>query len=182
MPSDRPTYPELIWISLKMGFLAFGGAAPTLALLEDELAHRRQWTTKEQILESFALCKLLPGSSGPQTVASTGYHLRGLMGGVLMAAAYLFPCALIAVLLTIGVVSFGKDPYVAHALKGVSAAAIGLILAATYRLGLSVLRSATAWTIAVLGLVIAIIWNADAALIVLGGCLAGVALERGKTP
>src|ERR1700752_4399819 len=84
---------------LYIGATAYGGLGTTLALIERELVTKRGMLTPAEVTEALTYTKLLPGSTGPQAVAYLGYKLGGWSGSALATAAFLFPSALLMVLL-----------------------------------------------------------------------------------
>jgi chromate transporter len=178
---DRPSLAALAAISLRIGLVAYGGPATAILLLEHELVDRRKVTTKEGLLQSLTISRALPGSTSPQLLFSTGYHLRGVLGGTIMAATYLIPSFMVAVLLTIGILRFGANPWVAKALRGVAVGAVGLIFAAVVRLGGTILKDPFAWFLAAVGCALSLAFRLEASFLVIGGGLIGWAVRR-KSP
>jgi chromate transporter len=43
------TLPQLAWLFGKLGFIAFGGPAAHIAMVEDEVMRRRRWMTHERL-------------------------------------------------------------------------------------------------------------------------------------
>ena len=106
-PRHPPKVPALTlgWIFLHIGATAYGGLGTTLALIERELVTKRGMLTPADVTEALTYTKLLPGSTGPQAIAYLGYKLGGWSGSALAMAAFLFPSALLMVLLAAGYVA-----------------------------------------------------------------------------
>ena len=90
------------WMFLRIGATAYGGLGTTLALIERELVTKRGMLTPADVTEALTYTKLLPGSTGPQAIAYLGYKLGGWPGSALAMGAFLFPSALLMVLLAAG--------------------------------------------------------------------------------
>src|SRR5512145_2014611 len=131
--SGRPVL-ALGSIFLRIGVVAFGGLGASLALIERELVTKRQWLTAADVTEALTYTKLLPGSTGPQVVAYLGYKLSGWSGSAVATAAFVFPAALMMLVLAAAYVSVTAVPVMRPALNGLTAALVGILLATTYRM------------------------------------------------
>src|SRR4030095_16979316 len=136
-PTHRHRVPALTlgWIFLRIGATAYGGLGTTLALIERELVTQRGLLTPAAVTEALTYTKLLPGSTGPQAIAYLGYKLGGWSGSALAMAAFLFPSALLMVLLAGAHGAHPGAPATWPMVNGLTAGVVGILLATTYRLG-----------------------------------------------
>lgn len=127
--------PILAWVFLKAGATAFGDTGPLLAFIERELIDERGVLTREDVTDALTYDQLLPGSTVVQVTAYLGYELGGWAGAAVAAVTYLLPGTLAMVLLAAGYVAVSTIPAIAPAVQGLTAAAVGMLLATAYRLG-----------------------------------------------
>ncbi len=121
--------PALVWTSLKVGALSYGGGFVIVPLMQHDAVDVNHWMTNTEFLNAVALGQLTPGPV-VQTVGAVGYAAAGLGGGVLAAAVAFLPSFLI--------VGFGgrhfqalrTDPDARAFLDGAGPAAIGAIFGA----------------------------------------------------
>jgi len=176
----RPTplhgLPTLGYIFLRIGAVAFGGLGASLALIERELVTKRQWLTAADMTEALTYTKLLPGSTGPQVVAYLGYKLGGWPGSAVAMAAFLFPAALMTLVLAVGYVTVTALPMLYPAMHGLMAAIVGLLLATTYRLGKANIPDRLTLGIALASVVAGVVLGVSAVVIVVTAGLLGVCL------
>ena len=163
-------------IFLRIGAVAFGGLGASLALIERELVSRRQWLTAADMTEALTYTKLLPGSTGLQVVAYVGYKLGGWPGSAVATAAFLFPAALMTLVLAIAYVTVTTLPALQFAINGLTAAIIGLLLATTYRLGKANIADRVTLGIALASVVAGAILGVSAAVTVVAAGLLGLCL------
>jgi chromate transporter len=163
-------------IFLQIGATAFGGLGSTLALVERELVTKRQWLTAADVTEALTYTKLLPGSTGPQVVAYLGYKLGGWSGSAVATAAFVFPSALMMLVLAVAYVSVSAVPAMRPAMNGLTAAIVGLLLATTYRLGKANIADRLTLGLALVSIIAGAVLGISAALIVVASGLAGVCL------
>ncbi len=178
-PSQPPTGVPLLalgHIFLRIGATAFGGLGTSLALIERELVTKRQWLTAADVTEALTYTKLLPGSTGPQVVAYLGYKLGGWSGSAVATAAFVFPAALMMLVLAGTYVAVTTLPALHPAVNGLTAAVVGLLLATTYRLGQANIADRATLGIALASVVAGAVLGVSAALIVVAAGLLGVCL------
>ena len=163
-------------IFLRIGTTAFGGLGTTLALVERELVTKRQWLTAADVTEALTYTKLLPGSTGPQVVSYLGYKLGGWSGSAVATTAFVFPSAVIMLVLAAAYVSVTTVPAIRPAINGLAAAVVGILLATTYRLGKANIPDRITLGIALASSVAGAVLGISAAVIVVAAGLLGVGL------
>jgi len=161
---------------LRIGATAFGGLGTTLALIERELVTKRGMLTPADVTEALTYTKLLPGSTGPQAISYLGYKLGGWSGSALATAAFLFPSALLMVLLAGAYVATTALPAIGPSVNGLTAGVVGILLATTYRLGKPNIKEPLTWGIAVVAFAVGALLDISAALIVVAAGLLGMIL------
>jgi chromate transporter len=156
--------------------MAFGGLGAALALVERELVDKRQWLTAADVTEALTYTKLLPGSTVVQVVSYLGYKLGGWLGSAVATAAFVFPSALLMLVLAAAYVSVSTVPAMRPAINGVTAAVVGILLATTYRLGKANIADRITLGIALASIVAGTVLGISAALIVMAAGLLGICL------
>ena len=143
---DPSTLLDLFLLCLRTGGLLFGGGYVMIPLLQDAVVDRFGWLSKDQFLDGVALGQSTPG---PIVITATfiGYGAAGLAGAAVATVAIFLPAFFFAVLTSKFIRVFGEVPPVRAALKGIGAAVVGTILAATARLAESAFPDA--WAVAI---------------------------------
>jgi chromate transporter len=161
----------LAWVCLRTGLLLFGGGLVLVPLLAPEVVGRG-WLTEAQFLDGVALGQATPG---PITMTATfvGFAVGGWVGAVVATAGIFLP-SFVAVLAGSGpfLRRFRERPAVAAFVEGITAAALGAILAAAALLAEEGLDGPVRIAIFAAALV-AILLRAPVALVVLAGALLG---------
>ena len=110
---------EIAVAFLRLGFVAFGGAAAHIALMEEEFVRRRGWLSREEFVDRVGAVNLLPGPSSTEMAIYLG-HLRGGKPGLLIAgAAFILPAAFMMLAMAWAYVRYGALPQIAGLLWGV---------------------------------------------------------------
>jgi chromate transporter len=175
-PPDGLSLLMLGQIFLRIGAMAFGGLGAALALVERELVDKRQWLTAADVTEALTYTKLLPGSTVVQVVSYLGYKLGGWSGSAVATAAFVFPSALLMLVLAAAYVSVSSVPAMRPAINGLTAAVVGILLATTYRLGKANIADRITLGIALASIVAGTVLGISAALIVMAAGLLGICL------
>ena len=132
---------EIAWEFLRLGFIAFGGPAAHIALMEEEFVRRRNWVTRERFLDLVGAVSLLPGPSSTELAIYLGQIRGGLLGLIVAGAAFILPAAILVVGLAWAYVRFGAVPQVAGLLVAVKPVVVVLIAQAIWVLGKAALRT-----------------------------------------
>jgi chromate transporter len=127
--SVRSIFLEFLFI----GATSFGGGV--VAYLRDGLVTKRRWVDDQEFVEYLAISQTLPGLNATNMAVLVGDRLRGMRGALAALFAICLPGALLMMIVGAAYQAHGGKPMVIAALKGVAAAAIGLILATTIQLG-----------------------------------------------
>jgi chromate transporter len=117
---------------LLIGATSFGGAV--VAYLRSGLVDKRQWIDDAEFVEYLAISQSLPGLNATNMAVLVGDRLRGFRGAFAALVAICLPGATLMLIAGMLYQSHGDKPMITAMLKGVAAAAVGLILATTVQL------------------------------------------------
>ena len=171
---------QLWWQFIRIGVAAFGGLGVTLSLIERYLVNDRRVLTAHDVAESLTYTKLLPGSTGVQVVAYLGYRLGGWPGAALSTSAFLLPAFLLMLVLSIlyeEMTALLADS-AAPALKGLTAAVTGILVATIYRLAKPTITTLTGGVVAVAACAFGIVLRINPAWIVLAAGILGILMPQ----
>src|SRR3974390_745385 len=89
----RGSLAELAKEFLRLGFVAFGGPAAHIAMMEERFVRRLSWLSRERFLDLLGAVNLLPGPSSTELAIYLGEIRGGLAGLVGAGAGFIFPGA-----------------------------------------------------------------------------------------
>ena len=125
---------------LRIGCFMFGGGAAMLPLLQTELVERRQWLTKEKLMDYYSIAQSTPGIIAVNVATFTGYGRAGVWGAIVATLA-LITVPVIVILLLANVLSLYMDNvYVEKAFTGVRFVIVALIGEAVYKMWKTAVR------------------------------------------
>ena len=110
---------------LIIGATSFGGVVP---YLRGSLVTKRHWVDDKEFVEMLSISQSLPGLNATNMAILVGEKLRGALGSVAAIIGICLPGAALMYIVGIFYHIHGDHIWVTAALKGVAAAAVGLIL------------------------------------------------------
>ena len=128
---------ELFVAFAKMSLAGFGGV---LVFARCAIVDKHRWMSADEFNETFALCHFLPGPNIVNLSVVFGARIRGVAGSIAAFSGLLGPPFLIVTALAMIYARYGDVPVLRRILDGVSCAAVGLLLAVTWRMMLPLVR------------------------------------------
>ena len=119
---------------LKLGTIGFGGPVGLVGYMQRDLVERHHWIDDEEYKLGLALAQIMPGPLAAQLAIAIGYFAHGVLGATLVGLAFVLPSFLMVLTLSALYVAFGGLWWMQAVFYGVSAAVIGIIAIAAYKL------------------------------------------------
>jgi chromate transporter len=130
----RGTLWQLTAYFLKLGTIGFGGPVALVGYMQRDLVERHHWIDDEEYKLGLALAQIMPGPLAAQLAMAIGYFAHGVLGATLVGLAFVLPSFLMVLGLSALYVAFGGLWWMQAVFYGVSAAVIGIIAIAAYKL------------------------------------------------
>ena len=131
--SERVTLGQIFWVFARIGATSFGGGV--VAYLQHSLVEKEKWLTADEFMGDLEIAQTLPGLNSTNMSGIVGRKLRGPLGAVAALLGMILPGAAIVMALGFAYVRFRHNPNIALALAGVAAAAVGVLLHVTLKIG-----------------------------------------------
>lgn len=167
---------EVLTLFLRLGTISFGGPAAHIALMEQEVVHKRGWLTHEHFLDLLAATNLVPGPNATEMAIHIGYVRAGWLGLVVAGVAFILPAFAISLALAIAYVRFRTLPEAGAVLGGITPVVVAIVAAATYRLGRAAIKSRITLALFLVSLV-AVAFGVNEVALLLAMGVAGVVLS-----
>ena len=119
---------------LKLGTIGFGGPVALVGYMQRDLVERRGWIDDDEYKLGLALAQIMPGPLAAQLAIAIGYFRHGVLGATLVGLAFVLPSFLMVLALSALYVAFGGLWWMQALFYGVSAAVIGIVAIAGYKL------------------------------------------------
>ena len=112
---------------------AFGGPQGHMGMLLKTFVHKRKYLTKEELIEYYSFCSLLPGASSTQLIGLIGYKRGGLLLSVITLLIWIFPACLLMGSFSFLLTSFHHQDLATTIFKFIQPMAIGFLAYAAFK-------------------------------------------------
>lgn len=132
-PSQKVSSTDIFITFLIIGATSFGGGV--VAYLRNALVTKKKWLDDSHFLELMSISNTLPGLNATNMSILAGDRVGGTIGSI---AAMVGMCLPGFIFMTVAGILYGEHgdrPLVTAALRGVAAAAVGLIGATWFQIG-----------------------------------------------
>jgi len=177
---QRGSLAEVAREFLRLGFVAYGGPAAHVAMMEEDFVRRRAWVTRERFLDLLGAVSLLPGPSSTELAIYLGEIRAGVAGLIVAGACFILPAAFLVVALAWAYMKFGTLPQVSGLLFGIKPVVVALVAQAVWNLGKTALRTLPLVVLAFAVIVLAIL-GVHALVLLLGAGFLWLAIREGKS-
>ena len=119
----------------KIGIFTLGGGYAMIPLIEEEVVNKKQWVSKDEMLDLIAIAQSCPGVFAINIATFIGYKLNKTRGAIATTIGTALPSFLIILLIAIFFHQFEDNKIVAAMFKGIRPAVVALIAVPTFNLG-----------------------------------------------
>jgi chromate transporter len=168
---------EIASAFLRLGFVAFGGAAAHIAMMQQEFVERRKWLSREDFVDRVGAVSLLPGPSSTELAIYLGELRGGLLGLLISGCSFILPSAFLVGALAWIYQRYGSAPQLGAILFGVKPIVVALIVQAVWPLARAAVKSVELGILAAVVLGLAAMHVSTIALLI-GTGVAWIVAER----
>ena len=119
----------------KIGIFTLGGGYAMIPLIEEEVVNKKQWVSKEEMLDLIAIAQSCPGVFAINIAIFIGYKLRKVRGAIATTIGTALPSFLIILIIAMFFKQFEDNKVVAAMFRGIRPAVVALIAVPTFNLG-----------------------------------------------
>jgi chromate transporter len=141
LPKPRPAPRSRADLFVSFTLLALQGFGGVLAVVQRDLVEKKQWLTRDEFIEDWAVAQVLPGPNVVNLALMIGSRHFGLSGGLAALAGVLGAPMLVVLALGALYAGVSSQPEVQGALRGMGAVAAGLIAGTGLKLSASLSRN-----------------------------------------
>lgn len=162
---------ELFRYFFRLGFLAFGGPAAHVAMMEEDLVQGKKWLTEQEFLDYMGITNLIPGPNSTEMTMHVGYHHGGWKGVFIAGMSFIFPAVLLTCLVAVFFEEYSQIAWIVPIVNGIKAAVISFIIAAILKLGKKAVKNTYLAVIGALALVVGFLGMNEILVILTAGIL-----------
>lgn len=169
---------QLFGFFFKIGCFTFGGGWSILAQMEQEFVNKRQWITKEELLDMVAVGKSVPGIMITNISMLFGYSIGGIFGGICSVIGIAFPAVLILSFVVWGYEALKDNALCYSILRGIRSAVVPIMGGVVLSLGKDALKNRLAVWICIGGCVLCLFTGISNIVLICMG-IAGALIASG---
>ena len=118
----------------RIGLFTLGGGYAMIPLIEEEVVNKKQWVSKDEMLDLIAIAQSCPGVFAINIATFIGYKLKKERGAIATTIGTALPSFLIILLIAMFFHQFEDNHIVAAIFKGIRPAVVALIAVPTFNL------------------------------------------------
>ena len=119
----------------RIGLFTLGGGYAMIPLIEEEVVNKKQWVSKDEMLDLIAIAQSCPGVFAVNIATFIGYKLNKTRGAIATTIGTALPSFLIILAIAMFFSQFKDNRVVAAIFQGIRPAVVALIAVPTFRLG-----------------------------------------------
>lgn len=119
---------DIAILFLKLGIIGFGGPAAHIAMMRDEVVHKRKWMNDQKFVDLLGATNLIPGPNSTELAIHIGYDKGGWRGLIIAGLCFILPAVLITGVFAWLYKKYGHLPVVHQFVYGIKPAIIAVIL------------------------------------------------------
>ena len=167
-------YLHIFGVFFKIGAVTFGGGLAMLPILETELTEKRNWTTKEQLLDYYAIGQSTPGIIAVNVATFIGYNRLGILGGIVATVGVVTPSIIIISILAKFISNFSEILWVQKALAGINVAVAALLTKAVWQFCRKSVKNIWGVLILILSFAVIFFLKLSSVLVIITSALIGI--------
>lgn len=132
--TEAPTCWRIFSAFARASGTGFGGVLPFARRM---MVEEEKWLTDAEFADLFAFCQFIPGANVVNVAVCLGSRFRGALGAVAGFLGMLVPPLIVILILGAFYTKFGDVPLAKGVMRGLGAAAAGLVVSAALKMGKS---------------------------------------------
>jgi len=110
-------------------------------MIDDEVVKRRQWLTRQQLLDLIGVTNLIPGPNSTELAIHIGLERGGWRGLIVAGVSFILPAMLIVWALAALYAQYQTVPQLEWMLYGIKPVIIAIVIQALWKLGKSAIKN-----------------------------------------
>ena len=172
--SRAKTLVELFFVFFKIGAVTFGGGLAMLPINEKELVIKRNWVTKDTLLDYFAIGQATPGIIAVNVATFLGYSRAGILGAIIATLGVVTPSIIIISIIAKFLSGFSENVTVKKALAGINVVVAALLTKVLWGFRKKIFSSILAFILFLLAFLGIAFFNVNTILIVVASIFIGL--------
>ena len=169
---------NIFLIFLKIGAFTFGGGYAMIPIIEREFVDKREWISRDDIVDIFAVGQSVPGAIAINSCSFIGYKIAGTVGSLVAIVGMVIPSFVIITAIAMLATHFQDLPVVQKAFAGIRAGIVALILMSAIRMTKAAAKDYLALVILIVCALLVFIFDVNPIYLILLSIIAGIIAYR----
>ncbi|MBU5488859.1 chromate transporter [Clostridium sp. MSJ-8] len=169
---------DLFLTFARVGLLTFGGGYAMLPIIQKEVVENKKWTTKEELMDYYALSQCTPGAIAVNTATFIGYKIKGILGGIIATLGVVLPSLIIIIIIAAFINNFLYITWVKKAFNAINICICVLILNAVINLGKSSIKDVFTLIIFIIISLLSILTNISPIIFIITSAILSIILQN----
>lgn len=167
-------YLELFFVFFKIGSVTFGGGLAMLPFLERELIEKRNWTSRDTILDYYAISQITPGIIAVNVSTFIGYNRKGVAGGIVATLGMVAPSIIVISVIANFLNNFSDIVMVQKAFKGINIAVAALLTKVVFDFAKKSLKSAFTFILMISSFILVEVFKINIVIVIVLASVTGI--------
>ncbi len=141
MRRPKSSLSEIAELFIRLGCTSFGGPAVHIAMMREEVVHKKKWMDEQHFLDLVGATNLIPGPNSTEMAIHIGREQAGWKGLFVAGFCFILPAVFITGVIALFYKEYGQLPQVKPFFYGIQPAIIAVILGAVYPLAKKALKN-----------------------------------------
>ena len=125
---------DLFFTNFRIGLFTIGGGYAMIPLIEENVVGKKQWVSKEELVDLMAVAQSCPGIFAVNLSIFIGYKLRGTRGALIGTLGTALPSFLIILAIALAFQHFRENTVVQKFFLGLRPAVVALIACPVFKM------------------------------------------------
>lgn len=165
---------DLFFVFFKIGAFTFGGGLAMLPILEKDLVDKLKWSTREELMDFYAISQSTPGIVAVNVATFIGYKRCGIIGGIIGTLGVVTPSIIIITLIALFLQNFMDISWVQKAMAGINVAVAALLTKAVWTFAQKGVKNLLGFILFIVAFLLMAFLNVNTIFIIIGSALVGI--------
>lgn len=164
---------KLFVVFLKIGAFSFGGGYAMISLIENEVVNKKQWITKTELADIFAIAESTPGPIAINTATYIGVKRCGILGGIVATIGVVIPSYVVIVALSYLIEAVKDNVWAGYFFKSIRIGVLVLIAKAVFSFFKDLRKNVVSVALAITAFCLVLLTNVKVTYIILATFVIG---------
>ncbi len=164
---------KLFVVFLKIGAFSFGGGYAMISLIENEVVNKKQWITKTELADIFAIAESTPGPIAINTATYIGVKRCGILGGIVATLGVVIPSYVVIVALSYLIEAVKDNVWAGYFFKNIRIGVLVLIAKAVFSFFKDLRKNVVSVALAITAFCLVLLTNVKVTYIILATFVIG---------